>query len=392
MIDDDDLALAPLRVTQRRVPSLLNGRFQSDLVNLLGVAATAAGADLAENPPDSLVLLGQVMSVALSVVAGLAFFVTLGLLASGKWRRVFGKGALVFYLLATLVEAAIGATICVGLFQPKEDLKALVLGGTIAVVILLVVQLFRQGYTSWSAQRREAENYQRRRRADGYLGREAVERITREHRESRAELRAQVPIALGILLILLGAVFSVVQIANGDLLAGPPDGPVYCAALGWVLIEVVTAWIVFRRFDRPRRGYDDRDHRGPWLAETVLGYVRSAVIVTAMALLLLYAAYPSDVRLSEIGWTLVTALGMALAGVILGMGLALLNIYVKASSRFVIDRPQAVEMIETNVEGFRSARSWAHSSVRGRRADRARNKESAHPRRRSQSEPPPLRS
>ncbi len=107
-----------------------------------------------------------------------------------------------------------------------------------------------------------------------------------------------------------------------------------------------------------------------------------------MALLLLYAAQPSDVRLSTSGWMLVTALGMALAGVLLGMGLAVWNIYVKASRRFVIANPRTVEMIETNVEGFRSARSRARSSVRGRRGNRAENREAAHRRRRSQSAPP----
>ncbi len=275
---DDDFALAPRPVTRRpaasnsadagadeprrKLPSLLNGRFQSDLVNLVGVAATAAGAALANGPPDSLVTLGQVMSIGISVVAGLAFLATLGLLASRQWRKVFGKGALVFYLLATLAETGIGATISAGLFRPKEDLKGLVLGGIIAVVVLLAIQCLRQIVTIVIAQRREEEDYQKRLSAD-HLDGEAVKRATEAHRNSRAEFRAQTPITLGILAILLGAVFSAVQTTHSDFLAGPPDGPSYFAALGWILVEGVTTLIVFRRLGRPRRGYDGEDHQGP---------------------------------------------------------------------------------------------------------------------------------
>lgn len=294
-----------------------NGRFQSDLINLTGVFATATAIALATSG-------GEDFTYWLYVLAGVGIFlcVVASVLAWIAWRSketpdsarrklriAFIFAVFEFLLFLICLLAAIGISDATGTPGPVY----VVLG---AALLLVVIQFFSD-YLSIS---KTDENL-----VDDILPREQPPSLLTRLSVWWTEL----PGLLLALLIAGGLVLAMLRLAEIVSPASTPDWGTLLGASAWGVLETWTLALLWFKRDVPRIDYAGLAGESPSKLELAARSARSVLILLAMLLFIYSAFISSEYQLGHLSWVLHLALALAAIATVLGMILAGFSLWLK---------------------------------------------------------------
>ncbi len=291
-------------------PSLINGRLQSDFINLLGVMLALVillpqFEKCSDGDAGQCGAIGYGFAILELVVMAILIVSMIGfILAKGKMRdanRSLKKLDLNF--AAICLETAAFAIVCgvtigfLALDQANSHYPHFYM-----VPILIVAQVFVQGGNMFHSWR------------NGQL--------------PRKDFLFELGVLVGVAMVAAGAIMALSIVVGWADINGWAVASAWVGGAGWTAVELFATVILARKLGKPRRGFDGQDRKP--VSETELKWAtgRLGAIGLAMLFAICTATFvdPASSGAAGFGWT---SFVLACIGVLVGLGLAGYNLWIK---------------------------------------------------------------